>query len=532
MDDAEEAAMGEQSGVRDPPLPVPLEAGCAADNSVVDAMAVDDIGTEQPAADRQVHVPPHSHSTRTQSQRAAADASMVAHKDGACGFLSNEEGVKADARLALAALTDDELIERVKIIVTSNPDGPMPSGLDGIGGVVLVDTCVRLKLAVNKVYEAKKTMPICRSPERPDLALSQEEAYGRAMVDLIRGKFELVPKELRDIGKKVDTAARREKETHEKVKAKAKDKKKNARTYAKNNEAKAASLDETIAAIDTDVDEKRIARLLKQVDVDLPAENTVVVESKPKPAPDPVTKLMAQLRETMDEADATVRHKRQELDKVGEMLVGAKAKVERLIRRAMPKGKPSVELLERMQAMKSERDDAVRALQNLQQLHRELGDELLEAADEGDAAARQLVSLQRKREEELRAAQERLCEGHAKQEAVELHRASLEARLAAAAAVEALDAAVEPAEVEECRVRLERAAVRADLSRDAERAWGAQRGTPRAASAGKVFKLSGLSWPICRGDARASIRGQSGSDQQRGAHRACACGRSRACGRA
>ena len=116
------------------------------------------------------------------------------------------------------------------------------------------------------------------------------------------------------------------------------------------------------------------------------------------------------------------------------------------------------------------------------------------------------------------------CASRIKLEENALHHANLEAHLAAAEAVEALDAAVEPAEVEECRARLERAAVRADLSSDAERAWGAQRGTPRVASSGEVFKLSGLSAEETR--ARASEVSQEATSREEHttwAHRARAC---------
>ena len=87
----------------------------------------------------------------------------------------------------------------------------------------------------NPVYE-KHGAIVCRSPERPDLQLSMEEAYGRFAVDLIIGPTELLSSELRPIGKNVDNYASREERAHDKEMAKAKDRRKNARTVARANE--------------------------------------------------------------------------------------------------------------------------------------------------------------------------------------------------------------------------------------------------------------------------------------------------------
>ena len=263
----------------------------------------------------------------------------------------------------------------------------------------------------------------------------------------------------------------------------------------------ASELDRAIADIDRRRDEA-VAKLWQEEyeNLGLPAdEDTVVVESRARAPEDSAeiaaVELMRTLAETIKEADATVTFKRAEMDSLNALIDGAKAKLRRLMQREPPKrkGRATVELLQRTQHQMMEVLDAHRSLENMVQMWEETSRELEEAIEMGDDAQRQLSAL---RAERLRPLEERLQEARIceRESRVRLHEnallhASLEARLAAAAAVEALDAAVEPAEVAECRTRLERAAVRSDLSRDAERVWGAGRG----GRGGKVFKLSGMS---------------------------------------
>ena len=51
---------------------------------------------------------------------------------------------------------------------------------------------------INSLYE-KHAESVCHSPERTDLQLSQEEAYGRFVVDLLVGPTDLLATELRDV---------------------------------------------------------------------------------------------------------------------------------------------------------------------------------------------------------------------------------------------------------------------------------------------------------------------------------------------
>ena len=150
---------------------------------------------------------------------------------------------------------------------------------------------------------------VCRSPERPDLQLSQEEAYGRLVVDLVDGPTELVAKELREIGKRVDNKATREKQAKEKARQHAKDRRKNARTAARNNEEKAARLDATLAEIEVDCEAKLAARLATVVDLELPPENTVVHETRPATAAEEevsAERKLRRLRKALAEAEEEV----------------------------------------------------------------------------------------------------------------------------------------------------------------------------------------------------------------------------------
>jgi hypothetical protein len=249
-------------------MDVDAAASCSGDNAT--------------ANDAESSQPPHSYPTRTQSQNSQAGSTLSTTNGNCAGYTSSDGVVNSDARGPLAAVSDDTLLERALKICTSDPDGPVSSGEPGIGGTVLVEHCVRVKATINKVYEKPHSGSICRSPERPDLQMSQEEAYGRVVVDLIVGPTDLVPKELREIGKRVDNHATREKRSHDNAKENAKDKRKNARTAARKDEVKAAVLDETLAAIETSLEGKRTERLAKVVDIGLPDPKTVVVDG---PAP-------------------------------------------------------------------------------------------------------------------------------------------------------------------------------------------------------------------------------------------------------
>ena len=70
-----------------------------------------------------------------------------------------------------------------------------------------IGLCVRSKAAVAKAF-TERAGDICRSPERPDLRLSKEEAQGHLMGNLVVG--ELLVEEARSVGKDIDNVCRRE----------------------------------------------------------------------------------------------------------------------------------------------------------------------------------------------------------------------------------------------------------------------------------------------------------------------------------
>ena len=100
---------------------------------------------------------------------------------------------------------------------------------------------VRIRGTIRDLF-SRRTDCICRSLERPDLALSMEEAYGHLAADLMLGPAELLPDEPRRIGTQVDTLALREDKLHENARSMAKDARDNARKAARKFEAKAAAL--------------------------------------------------------------------------------------------------------------------------------------------------------------------------------------------------------------------------------------------------------------------------------------------------
>ena len=77
---------------------------------------------------------------------------MVRAKGEDVGYTPIDGGVTCHARGPLAAISDDMLAERVRVMLTSVADDPASSGECGIGGTVVVDHCVRVKAAVNELY--------------------------------------------------------------------------------------------------------------------------------------------------------------------------------------------------------------------------------------------------------------------------------------------------------------------------------------------------------------------------------------------
>ena len=149
--------------------------------------------------------------------------------------------------------------------------------------------------AVWKAYAEK----ICRSPERPDLRMSQEEAQGWLIGALFAR--ELLAPEARGIGKRVDYYASAEEKAEKAAKEATKSRKKAARK-AKTEEA----MQQKLEAIMTDVTAQRAARAAKVIDLGLPPVRSKVVESyvEEPTAADVLEELEAQLSQAEAELDA------------------------------------------------------------------------------------------------------------------------------------------------------------------------------------------------------------------------------------
>jgi hypothetical protein len=130
---------------------------------------------------------------------------------------------------------------------------------------------VRLKAAVAEVYKHRATY-ICRSPERPDLRLSKEEAQGHAMGNLVIG--ELPESEARRVGKDIDNVCAKEAAAVRQATKDAKEVRRKAQQAAADSEAAA----EAVAAVDAAVELARAERLrASAVLPNLPSRRSVIV---------------------------------------------------------------------------------------------------------------------------------------------------------------------------------------------------------------------------------------------------------------
>ena len=135
-----------------------------------------------------------------------------------------------------------------------------------------VSVAVLAKQAVGGLWK-EAADKICRSPERSDLRMSQEEAQGW-LIGALFGR-ELLPDEARAVGKRVNNYAAAEDKAQRNAKEKAKSKNKEAR--------KAADPEPKLAAIERGLAAKRDERLARAVDLGLPPANAVIVASRPEP---------------------------------------------------------------------------------------------------------------------------------------------------------------------------------------------------------------------------------------------------------
>ena len=141
-----------------------------------------------------------------------------------------------------------------------------------------VDLCCLVKQAIHDLYESKTQLTlICRSPERTDLRLAQEEALGY-LLGAAAG-LEMLPQEVRNLGKKVEYYADAEKKAAEKAKGTLKDRKRAAGAAAKKDAEAAATLEATLAGLEANAAAKRAARRAKIPPLELPDPKAKIIGS-------------------------------------------------------------------------------------------------------------------------------------------------------------------------------------------------------------------------------------------------------------
>ena len=82
---------------------------------------------------------------------------------------------------------------------------PIESGNPPVASAVTNKLVTAVRAAIRALFKAHRD-DICRSPERPDLMLSQEEAMGYLIADALSRPL-LAPLDARPVGKRIDTRA-------------------------------------------------------------------------------------------------------------------------------------------------------------------------------------------------------------------------------------------------------------------------------------------------------------------------------------
>ena len=166
---------------------------------------------------------------------------------------------------------DDELVNFVLTKVVDDP---------AIADAELV------KKVIHDLFQAKVYRGcIVRSPERPDLQLSQEEAMGFLLAAL--AGIELLASEARITGKTIHNRVASEKKAKEKAHAKTKSDKSNARAAAKKDPELAELLSTTIGDLDSNEAADHAARRKKSALILLPTAPRRRPSSNPLPPPPP-----------------------------------------------------------------------------------------------------------------------------------------------------------------------------------------------------------------------------------------------------
>ena len=229
-----------------------------------------------PITNASVDVKPMPDARRTTAYEAACDSSEVVVAAEQPGLALGEEGSEEAAEAPATPLDFTTAYEFAVRMFTNGKDAPISCGGDAMFDDATVGDCGTVKSVVQKLYRDRPG-DICRSPERPDLRLSQEEAQGHLMGNLVIG--ELLANEARRTGKAVDNILSKEAKDAAAAKEAAKGPRKRARALPDE-----AAREEALKAIDDDL-AAQLARRLRAtptISLQLPARRTVVVELKPK----------------------------------------------------------------------------------------------------------------------------------------------------------------------------------------------------------------------------------------------------------
>ena len=373
-----------------------------------------------------------------------------------------------------------------------------------LGGSAVIDKltvgdCVLMKPALQRLYIERAT-DICRSPERPDLRLSQEEAQGHLAGNLLIG--ELLAGEARRVGKDVDNIIAKEEAAK---RAAAKDAKE-ARRNAKKVAADEAAAMQAVAAVDAAVESASSKRLRAPIVLkNLPPRRSVIVTTAPKPMrppnprpPDPIKiaeQALAAAEVAKVSAEGLHRAAKRALAKLQPPAFGGEKLTTLSIsyfaghpdRDSPAELQRRDELFDKMVAAEAEVRDTEFALCQAARDVKNAQRELEEAR--GDGEFDRLIARFRAPAVTPPAElpQDNWCaQLDHELRAERAERAEIEARFAALH----LERDREMAEIEAKIRGLDRQATRERLQRDAEHVWG---GRAKENAAPKVFRLVGVS---------------------------------------
>ena len=223
-----------------------------------------------------VDVAPMANGHRTTTSEAAFSSSEMPVEAERPGLASGEEGSEEAAEAAAVPLDFTTAYQFAVRMFTNGKDASISCGGNAMLDEATVGDCVTVKSVVQALYRDRPG-DICRSPERPDLRLSQEEAQGHLIGNLVIG--ELLANEARRTGKAVDNILNKEAKDAVAAKEAAKGPRKRARAQPDE-----AAQEEALKAIEDDF-AAQLARRLRatpSISLQLPPRNTALVKSEPK----------------------------------------------------------------------------------------------------------------------------------------------------------------------------------------------------------------------------------------------------------